>query len=712
MMSTWRRERRTPSWAVDESWFAELERGIKGGCAAGLPVDTSAKPEPVVCFEDSRDESEKETDQMPPHQPPVPEVSSKTSPPVADSHSWHTDGERNARRHFIALLPGVPPLELQGASRADFKATELIGEGACSRVLRATYLPTGREYAVKVISKALAEQNEQVLPLRTEQICLQVGLGHPNIVQLKAILEDENFLYMVIELCPHGDLARLLARRRASSETPHPSHRDRFQKREPNGAAPSGGNHVGALSLDAARFYFAEIVSAVDLIHKNGIVHRDLKPHNILIGNKGHCKLADFGVAAILGKTPDDELAGRSPRPQDKHRYDSFVGTFAYLAPEQLRRERPGGGFESDLWALGVVLYQMLCGGELPFRGETDYLLFQSILKDDVAFPKSCLPTSSGRDLVEKLLNKDPAQRITMRALKLHPFFKGIDFRHLHRVDASKLLGPDAFEKRDFLSFDAASSAGHAAEGFRRVTRAINSWWPRGTHAHRRATREPQALQDAGAKELFAAHEKWRQPARRVLNLASDFTGNPILASAIELVESLLQRIRRECMQHRKLPSEEYLFAASQLQSADPRTLTDDHAKIRFWVVLYNVMFIHVRMVHGAPVRSGLRDNRFFGEYFYRVFTLDYCLDDIENGILRVPGPFFRSWERDDPRRELALKHLHPKIVDMLHRIRVSRGMADIPELDHLTETNLLGQAAFEDDGLIETDPERTTLTL
>jgi serine/threonine protein kinase len=678
MTCTWRRERRTPAWATEETWLFNFDK-FDGNLGETQNSESKSSEGFKLSLEEQSDGEEDLIQPAPPPHlsgsatlGPVGAQLSHTSPDVASREESETK--------FIALLPGAPALELQSASRSDFKATELIGEGACSRVLRATYLPTGREYAVKVISKTLAERNQQILSLRTEQICLQVGLGHPNVVQLKALLEDENFLYMVIELCPHGDLARLLSRRRTISETSL-LPRDRSQRRDTNVSLSNGSNQNGTLSVDAVRFYFAEIVSAVDLIHRNGIVHRDLKPHNILIGNKGHCKLADFGVAAILGKTPDDELAGRSPRLPHKHRYDSFVGTFAYLAPEQLRRERTGGGFESDLWSLGVVLFQMLCSGELPFRGETDYLLFQSILKDEVTFPKTCLPTSSGRDLVEKLLNKDPAQRMTMRAVKQHPFFKGIDFRHLHRVDASKLLGPEALEKRDFLSFDAAGGAAHAAGSFRRVTRAINSWWPRGTQAHRRSPSLGRSLQDADASELFAAHERWRQPARRVLNLASDFTGNPILTSAIELAASLLSRIRREVIQNRKQPSEEYLYSASQLQSVDPRTLADDEAKSRFWTLLYNVIFIHVSMVHGAPVRSGLRDSRFFEEYFYRVFTLDYCLDDIENGILRVPGPFFRSWERNDPRRELALGQLRPQVVDILHRIRVSRGMEDLFEL-------------------------------
>ncbi|KAF6004232.1 hypothetical protein F1559_004101 [Cyanidiococcus yangmingshanensis] len=709
MTCTWRRERRTPTWATDDTWLFLLGNTEDASLEAKESFSESSE-EVQLPLEIEAIVTEPSVDQKSARNSSIQVMPEPAGSKLSNS-SDDAQSKEEQETNFIALLPGIPPLELQNASRVDFKATELIGEGACSRVLRATYLPTGREYAVKVISKTLAERNQQVLSLRTEQICLQVGLGHPNVVQLKALLEDENFLYMVIELCPHGDLARLLARRRAIGDTPY-LPRDRSQRRETTASTSNGGVYNGTLSVDAVRFYFAEIVSAVDLIHRNGIVHRDLKPHNILIGNKGHCKLADFGVAAILGKTPDDELAGRSPRLRQKHKYDSFVGTFAYLAPEQLRRERTGGGFESDLWALGVVLFQMLCGGELPFRGETDYLLFQSILKDDVTFPKNCLPTSSGRDLVEKLLNRDPAQRITMRALKQHPFFKGIDFRHLHRVDASKLLGPDAFEKRDFLAFDATGGAAHAAGGFRRVTRAINSWWPRGTQGHRRSPSIAHSSQETNASTLFAAHERWRQPARRVLNLASDFTGNPILASAIELVGSLLGRIRREMLQNRKLPSEEYLYSASQLQSVDPRTLSDDDAKIRFWALLYNVIFIHVSMVHGAPVRSGLRDGRFFEEYFYRVFTLDYCLDDIENGILRIPGPFFRSWERNDPRRDLALRQLRPQVVDMLHRIRVSRGMADIPELTSLEASTAPSEIRSSPSSYTETDPETHKFSL
>ena len=653
----------------------------------------------------------------------------QTRPPLSDDSVTDATGSGSSgSESFVAWLPDAPRLELAGAQRTEFKATELIGEGACSKVLRATYLPTEREYAVKVVSKALAHRQGQVASLRIEQQCLQLVLGHPNIVQLAAIMEDDHFLYVVCELCPFGDLSRLIQRRRPHMvETPVPARARRASSVSSNGGGGNSGGNSGAvpppLSIDAVRFYFAEIVSAVDALHRRGIVHRDLKPHNVLIGGGGHCKLADFGVAAIVGKTPDDEWIGRPPTRSGPAAIaaaaddsgmdavapaaDTFVGTFAYLSPEQLRRERPAGSFESDLWALGVVLYQMLCGGELPFHGATDYLLFQSILKDDVSFPKSCLPSNSGKDLVERLLTKNPAQRLGMEALKRHAFFKRIDFRHLHRVDASRLVGIELGERREGFSLDAAAGAAvESASSLLKVTKALNAWWPRSvTHAGgRRASRAMPPLSasaaeaaasavasaavaranantDIAAETLYAAHERWRQPARRVLNLASSFTGNPILTSPLDLVGRLLARIQREAAHvraHGGRLSADYLFAAAQLQSVDPRTVDADADRVRFWVAVYNVLLVHVWLVHGSPMRNGLRDDRFFTEYFYRVFTLDYCLDDIEHGILRVPSPIFRGWERGDPRNALVLRKRDARVVEWLHRVRVSRGMAPL----------------------------------
>lgn len=661
---------------------------------------------------------------------------------------------------LLAQLPGAPPLELAGASRSDFKATEVIGEGASSKVLRATYLPTGKEYAVKVVSKALAVRHEQVRSLCTEQTCLQMVSGHPSIVQLAALLEDEHFVYIVSELCPYGDLLHLLQRPRNAqlvAAAGGGSNADigggggnrlsAFGGRGNAGNSSVGGGggeeeeeYATPLSRDAVRFYFAEIVSAVETMHNHGIIHRDLKPNNVLIGHGGHCKLADFGVAAILGTTPEDDFAGRPMAEGARRRCDSFVGTFAYLSPELLRRERSGGSFESDMWALGVLLYQMMAGngGEMPFKGETDYLLFQSILRDDVAFGRNFMASNAGRDLVERLLTKDAARRITMEKLKRHRFFKRIRFGHLHRVDATKIVGKAASIGIGGGIGGGDDGGGRVSGGILRMTQALNSWWPRrgvsvfggvghsgsvaserqdapsgsGVDAAEHLSRsssfgngaDDDSAGDAGDEtplELFAAHERWRQPARRVLNLAVEFTGNMILAGPIELAESLLARIKR-CMRDASSPSSlslplprelsrDYLFAAAQLQSVDPRLLNSDrhhhhrHAaddddgddrRARFWTTIYQILFVHVCVVHGSPVRGGLRDERFFQDYFYRVFTLDYCLDDIENGILRVPGAFFRGWQAGDPRHALALRRpVDPSIVEALHEIRVSRGM-------------------------------------
>ncbi|KAJ4457758.1 putative 3-phosphoinositide-dependent protein kinase 1 [Paratrimastix pyriformis] len=152
-------------------------------------------------------------------------------------------------------------------SAADFEFGREIGSGAYSTVIKAKLRTTGEEFAIKIIDKAHLVKFKKTETVKAERDIL-FRLSHPNIVKLACTFQDAEHLYFVLEL-GYGELIK----HRGSSEP---------------------------FSVDAARFYVAEIVSALEYIHAQGVIHRDLKPENILIGRDGHIKLTDFGTATTV----------------------------------------------------------------------------------------------------------------------------------------------------------------------------------------------------------------------------------------------------------------------------------------------------------------------------------------------------------------------------------------------------------------------------
>ncbi|PVU99304.1 hypothetical protein BB560_005529 [Smittium megazygosporum] len=182
---------------------------------------------------------------------------------------------------------------------------------------------------------------------------------------------------------------------------------------------------------DFARFYIAEIITAVEYMHSVNIIHRDLKPENILLGDDMHILITDFGSAKILNESnpPDSEI-----------KRNSFVGTAEYVSPELLSDK--DSGKSSDIWAIGCILFQLLAG-KPPFKGANEYQTFQKVLKAEYAFPEWF--SSDARDLITKLLQLDPEKRIGCQKsgffdIKSHPFFNGFDWSSIYTMTPPNLL--------------------------------------------------------------------------------------------------------------------------------------------------------------------------------------------------------------------------------------------------------------------------------
>ena len=170
--------------------------------------------------------------------------------------------------------------------------------------------------------------------------------------------------------------------------------------------------------MSCVPFYAAELVIAVEYLHSLGIVHRDLKPENLLLDENMHLKLTDFGTAKVIGT----EMRARS---------ESFVGTAEYISPELL--EQKIASRESDIWAIGCIIYQMICGRP-SFRGATEFLTFQKVRKGEVTYPEG-FPVVA-KDLICKILVLNPDERYSVPQIKANRFFNSIDWDRIGSMKA------------------------------------------------------------------------------------------------------------------------------------------------------------------------------------------------------------------------------------------------------------------------------------
>lgn len=160
-------------------------------------------------------------------------------------------------------------------------------------------------------------------------------------------------------------------------------------------------NQYGSLPLECVKFYSGELLVAIEGMHKNHVIHRDLKPENLLLDQKMHLLIADFGSAKILPENYDHmieqeeiersrQIEEDDEEPSRPARRSSFVGTAQYVSPEVLNGNAAHHG--SDLFSFGSIIYQMLCG-KFAFNAGSEYLIFQKILKLQYTFPDSKLLT-------------------------------------------------------------------------------------------------------------------------------------------------------------------------------------------------------------------------------------------------------------------------------------------------------------------------------
>ena len=199
-----------------------------------------------------------------------------------------------------------------------------------------------------------------------------------------------------------------------------------------NGDISRSLRQKGYFKESQAKQYAAQVTIAIGFLHQCNIIYRDLKLENVLLDGDGYVMLADFGMSKFLDHT-DEKMK-------------SFTGTVLYMAPEMIASSNSEYDRMVDWWALGVMLFEMLYG-VLPFDHINQHILFEQILKEDHVFPKEIMVKKEGKllkqsinisedakDLINKLLKKDPTSRIgreDYNEVIMHPWFADINLEKL-----------------------------------------------------------------------------------------------------------------------------------------------------------------------------------------------------------------------------------------------------------------------------------------
>lgn len=340
-----------------------------------------------------------------------------------------------------------------------FKLLRKIGGGDIGTVYLSELIGTSCLFAMKVMDYELLTNRKKMQRAQTEKEILEI-LDHPFLPTLFVHFTTNKYSCLVMEYCPGGDL-HVLRQKQLTRSFPE----------------------------KAARFYAAEILLSLEYLHMLGVVYRDLKPENILVREDGHIMLSDFDLslrcaanpmllkssspvyetpkkmsspcsdsscidpfclqpswqlscftprfltAAAKSRKLKSELAAQIiPLPQlvvepVSARSNSFVGTHEYLAPEIIKGE--GHGSAVDWWTFGIFLYELLYG-KTPFKGSSNEDTISNVVSQCLKFPQSPMVSSHARDLIRRLLKKEPENRLGSAKgaaeIKQHPFFEGLNW--------------------------------------------------------------------------------------------------------------------------------------------------------------------------------------------------------------------------------------------------------------------------------------------
>lgn len=316
-----------------------------------------------------------------------------------------------------------------------YLVVKFLGKGACGKVFLCLNTYDLRLYAMKAVRKVDLDSSQQAAqqgqggghkrnPMDDllREITVMKRMKHANIVTLSEVIDDPagSKLLLVMEFMEGGPVLT----------------REALEKRE-------------RLPENLALQYFRDMLKALDYLHSNKVVHGDLKPENVLMAATGDVKLSDFGCSKVFA-TGNEYL-------------ERCNGTPAFLAPEMMKPNTRYRGRPTDVYALGACLYTLLFG-RIPFSAPNLYKLFQVVQSEPVRYPEDVPISDALRDLLQRMLVKNPRERIGLAELMRHPWvtmanhFPLKPYRELRPGESQELHGDmthtfaDANPKPDFLT--------------------------------------------------------------------------------------------------------------------------------------------------------------------------------------------------------------------------------------------------------------------
>ncbi|KAM4751332.1 serine/threonine-protein kinase N1 isoform 2-T2 [Anableps anableps] len=297
------------------------------------------------------------------------------------------------------------PLSLQ-----DFRLIAVLGRGHFGKVLLSEYKKTGTMYAIKALKKGDIIARDEVESLMCEKRIFEIVnmSHHPFLVNLFACFQTPEHVCFVMEYTAGGDLMMHI--------------------------------HTDVFTEPRAVFYAACVVLGLQFLHDHKIVYRDLKLDNLLLDMDGYVKIADFGLCK--------EGMGYGDRTS------TFCGTPEFLAPEVLTDTSYTRAV--DWWGLGVLIYEMLVG-ESPFPGDDEEEVFDSIVNDEVRYPRFLSTEAIG--IMRRLLRRNPERRLgsgekDAEEVKKQPFFRNMDWEALLQRKVPPPFVPSIRSKEDVSNFD------------------------------------------------------------------------------------------------------------------------------------------------------------------------------------------------------------------------------------------------------------------
>lgn len=283
-----------------------------------------------------------------------------------------------------------------------YQRMKVLGKGSFGSAILIKRKADGLLFVVKEVSFVKMSKKERD-EARHECTMLQ-QLQHPNIVRYVEQFENRNNLYIVMEYCDGGDLAGKVKQAR------------------------------GPMKESSILYYFSQICLAMEYLHARHILHRDIKTMNVFLMKNGAVKLGDFGISTVLRNT-----MGMA---------NTVCGTPYYFSPE-LCRNRPYNN-KSDIWALGVLLYECATGGRHPFDGASMNQLMQRIVKGNYA-PLSSQYSSDFRKMVDWCLQKEPARRPSIKQTLALPLMR----QALEQLEENLMLATQCRVRlKDIIDFE------------------------------------------------------------------------------------------------------------------------------------------------------------------------------------------------------------------------------------------------------------------